>query len=499
MFNILLQDLAAVVSGETLIKAIAINLFVLSMINERLANFLKLNLQAWFPAPKKDEKAYREANALRKGLGETIGNLRVVERDDKECEAVRTKAIQNLAVFCGILVAVLAKADFFTLIRNGRPADAYADLTKTLAWGEIIFGYVLTGLFISLGSKFWHDVLDLILYSSNLKRRLSEDPTFDIDKVEQLTTILSYTDSELAHLALEKHGSFLQTISNVAYVTSGSRRVNGEVKHCVCVYLKDGDTARIPKTLPIQLPNSVSREVTVLVIPNSSLPQVQLASGGIVRRDQSALTGTLCCLLKEAGRKKEESPLYLLTCCHVMTDRRSESPGGIIQNGPNVAIDGQVVGRWQYGLTNFAFDMALVQVADTSREWAIENFQMPASSTVLPASEALVQTHTPVIVVRQSGRNPEPGLIVAYHFERSVSIQYEDSKLDIESLLEIASSDSPSGSNALTAGGDSGALVYEAQAPHRPIGMVIAGNDRASFAIPLDRILTKRSLQLFNA
>jgi hypothetical protein len=43
-------------------------------------------------------------------------------------------------------------------------------------------GIVMTGLFISFGSKFWHDLLDLLCQVKNAKRLLS-DPK-EIEKIK---------------------------------------------------------------------------------------------------------------------------------------------------------------------------------------------------------------------------------------------------------------------------------------------------------------------------
>jgi len=41
-----------------------------------------------------------------------------------------------------------------------------------------IIGFVGVGLFLSLGSKFWHDLLDLLFTIKNTRQHLSEPSTY---------------------------------------------------------------------------------------------------------------------------------------------------------------------------------------------------------------------------------------------------------------------------------------------------------------------------------
>ena len=107
-------------------------LFALSLISERISNLIKL----YIPALK--SKSENEKN--------------------------RERNIMILAICSGWLVAFISGADFFKLIESGELVPL-KDLNNTN-----ILGVVLTGLFISMGSKFWHDILDIVLQFSKLKK-----------------------------------------------------------------------------------------------------------------------------------------------------------------------------------------------------------------------------------------------------------------------------------------------------------------------------------------
>lgn len=54
-------------------------------------------------------------------------------------------------------------------------------------------GYIFTGIFLSLGSKFWHDLLDILFLFKNTRQRLSERETFTNYSSAQQIALLAET------------------------------------------------------------------------------------------------------------------------------------------------------------------------------------------------------------------------------------------------------------------------------------------------------------------
>lgn len=128
-------------SNGTLIS-ITLTLFMLSLITEKISNFIKL----YFP------------NVFgRKGV-------------DEESEKRRERKIQLLSGVTGITVALLCNADFFYMIRSEGAMIPWMDYENVTFRG--IMGCVISGLFLSQGSKFFHDLLDVLLYYKNVKKTL---------------------------------------------------------------------------------------------------------------------------------------------------------------------------------------------------------------------------------------------------------------------------------------------------------------------------------------
>ncbi len=128
-------------NADHLWETIVTILFTLSLISERIGNFIKLQFSSL-----------------------SITTFEV------ETEKKRESRILLISLACGIVTAVLAGADFFTLLKEGSLINL-SDVGKNgSSIVKPIIGLILSGIFISLGSKFWHDVLDIVLQFSNLKK-----------------------------------------------------------------------------------------------------------------------------------------------------------------------------------------------------------------------------------------------------------------------------------------------------------------------------------------
>ena len=123
---------------ENLIISVSLTLFMLSLITEKISNFIKLNVPA-------------------------LANKVNSEKDEKK----RERNIQLLTGIIGIAVALACNADFFVLIAEDSKIEPLTLLTFKGA-----VGCVITGLFLSQGSKFFHDLLNTVLYYKNMRKAI---------------------------------------------------------------------------------------------------------------------------------------------------------------------------------------------------------------------------------------------------------------------------------------------------------------------------------------
>jgi hypothetical protein len=148
-------------------------LLILSLITEKVANFLKLRTP---------RLAIPQSSLL--------------------FETARARAIQKRTIVVGIIVAILSKASLFAIFK---PDSVFfwtqSDLSFSTAdfdwigFVTTLFGATLTGFFLSFGSKFFHDLLDLLLEVKNLKRKLADRSDWDFDTMDDVDSYLLTNDS----------------------------------------------------------------------------------------------------------------------------------------------------------------------------------------------------------------------------------------------------------------------------------------------------------------
>lgn len=123
---------------ENLIISVSLTLFMLSLITEKISNFIKLNIPS-------------------------LANKAKSEKGEKN----RERRMQIITGIIGIAVAMACNADFFVLIAENSKIEPLTLLTFKGA-----VGCVITGLFLSQGSKFFHDLLNTVLYYKNMRKAI---------------------------------------------------------------------------------------------------------------------------------------------------------------------------------------------------------------------------------------------------------------------------------------------------------------------------------------
>lgn len=129
---------------ENSIISIVLILLVLSLITEKVTDFIKLNI-----------------NSMQKSKVPTL-----------ESERQREKKIHLLSITIGILIAIISNADFFKIVETAR-IESWKEVENISLLSFL--GYIITGLFLSQGSKFFHDLLDTLLYVKNIKKSLYQN------------------------------------------------------------------------------------------------------------------------------------------------------------------------------------------------------------------------------------------------------------------------------------------------------------------------------------
>jgi hypothetical protein len=455
-----------------------ITLFILSLINERIVNFIKLNLQrVWENHPKWK---------LIKWLNQNVGNLRDKETS-KAKEKLRERGIMNTSIFVGFWVALSAQLDLFKIVEEAiKIPNSNNDSLLWGFWGHFKQGisYLFSGIFLSFGSKFWHDMLDLIFYASNLKSKITDPNTFTVEKTEQLEEYLKLTGGDITNLAEQQYGDTLKNRANVSYIAKGKRMVNGVVRDVLVVYLKDSDTTNIPSTLTVKLESGRGVEVPVVVEKNvSGIPKAQFSIGSSVQNNGSI--GTVCCLIKRT--EEEKSRFFVLTCSHVVNAGSSINLGGKPDKIIKVQISGGISGEVVYGLRTALYDIALIEITnpeDYESTVSVKSSPRPISNDDINETSVSINGFKSL---ESNNNQKRTGFVLAKLSE--IPISFSDKKVIFRDLYEFGDDLNPQQCDAISVGGDSGAMIYDDN--NIPIAMLIAGNERFSYGISLSDIFNK--------
>ncbi len=456
--------------------AVVIILFILSMISERFVTWIKLRYGQkgnWlFLLVRKD------TDLVTKG------------KTDEE-ENLREQKILGLNISISIITAVLAKANLFAIINSSAPNEELGwknidqiDWTRLPA---ILLGCILTGFFISLGSKFWHDLLDILFEVKNYKRALADPETFKVDNVKSLEKILSTYQSDFIRLAYNDARSKYMAMDNVKAI---SLKQNG-LGYYFEVTVKEPDAA-IERSYLHKLsdgtPQTVSVRVVVLDVGDDIEAHKIDLSARVFRTGQAVPWGTLGCLVN----RRKSNKTYLLTCCHNIFDDFSglskiTKPNS---NELNTKVLASAAGEGDLGSVYVAvrdheIDAALIEVNPekvSDIEKRVPKMGTPAKSRTLMSDDIGVK-----VSLYGAGSQFNQGTVTGLYSD--IKISYGTESFQIINLITAANKGS-----AISKKGDSGSCVLDEN--NNVVGILVAGNSKESYIISIDTLLTKLDIEI---
>jgi len=465
---------------------LVIVLFLLSMICERLADFLKSFLS--------------EANSnngiglwLRKLL--RIGNLLQKSPPGSINEERRAYRILKINLFCGFFTAWALHADLFSIVRyKNEPFKAIGWKDVLWPWevgfhwdiaGGLVFiiGCFATGFFISFGSKFWHDMLDLLYNVKNIKRALLDTETFKADNVEAIERRVRTTPS-----------SFI----NAAFFEAKQRlMVNKNVK-AVCLKNSAGNYYF---EVSVQQPDlSIDEFYVYFIEPGNgqSIPMETIVLGNDVIRAHSANLsskvfaqnnpdnfGTFGCLVKNA--KSSDRKKFILTCCHNVLNPSIDLPFDTARKVQVCAVDQQtIVGNIVKAERDEEMDASLIEVSDQQFKDII-NFLPGIGEPADIRSVFNADVNKLSVALNGAKSKSKRGKVVGVFCD--IQVTYSEDEFKLINLIAISN-------NGLTMseGGDSGSVVMDAD--NNIIGLVVAGNSQQTFLMPIDVVFKKLKVEL---
>lgn len=455
-------------------------LFLLSMVCERIADFLKQYLS--------NSQLFGINKDLFK-IGDTITKF---QQDDTR-EKARTFRILKINIWSGIALAAILKADLIKIFNN------ISEPGKTLGWNNLSeyglldaillpLGIILTGCFISFGSKFWHDLLDILYQIKNTKRVLADSETYKVDNIKTLQKLFDTYQSDFIKAAYLEARSKYMAMDNVKSI--GIKSDNSGYYFEITVTKNDPPIGEYYQyLLEDGTPQNIRIDIK-LVADEIKLHSVDL-SARVFDINKNNYWGTLGIIVKPIDNNSNKR--YLLTCCHnvvnpIRTVSENESnPINVGTIDTNIETE---IGKVFKAYIDYEIDAALIEIDSQSKNIINSVPQMgnPQKTRQLLNKDA--GNVTVFIYGAKTGienKSVSKGTVTSVY--NAFKVRYGGKEFNFINTIAISNN-----RKAISQGGDSGACVLDSN--NDVIGLVVAGDSEVTYALPITTLLTKLNVQL---
>ena len=404
-------------------------------------------------------------------------------------KADQEKEVTALSFIIGFVVAYCFNANLFNLFK---PA-------VQLGWGDTApfaqepwyalnpqyfdtgiltsIGFVLTAFFLAFGSKFFHDVLDTLLQIKNLKRKLNDKETYDIETIAELEEQLKYTQGQLVRLAIDQNRGWLEKLPNFLSIHEGLETGSGNTK-VAYLNITDNRIEGIPSVLSYTLSDKKRRTIQLKVIPNVEIASV---AGKIFNESNREYIGSVGIPLQM------DNTLWLMTCGHVLMNGNFDSriQHGILTSPGRARFNfedmDEMTAAWTYGYQDKEFDIALLKPEDP-----IHIKPSGLMSEPLQLSNQVERVSVSFKGAMTSG----DGFVFATEVEEP--IRFANQTVRMKGLLKISATEKIA---AISKQGDSGAVLFTPD--RQAVGIILASNNYFTYAMSLEKILASWDAKIY--
>lgn len=292
---------------------------------------------------------------------------------------------------------------------------------------------------------------------------------------------------ELARLAVNQNRDELMArYPNIESVSDTLKDGNSTVT----LYLSDHDSTAIPKEVSATLKNGSVIKVPTEVITGSGkgIPHVGQAGDELSDSNSPTYYGSVCCLVSSVTNPDFKG---LVTSGHVFTYGDFRDYGGVLRDTQRrqALLNGNPSAQLFFQQMKFNQDLAIAELTDQA--------SLPANYLSFKGfyrvSESDLQAASPNITIASRGNKVRDAYIL--DFNVSFEIGYFNSPRYMRNIILIGSTNDRATSRTVSGGGDSGSCVYHKETG-RLIGMLMGGNTKFSFVLPLEDTLNAFNFKL---
>lgn len=436
---------------DTVIPMI-LTVLALMMINERIVEIFKrliLPLIGRILSPKAEE-------TIKPGLLGILASLNLRMVNEPAYEEKRNQLIVALNFLIGLGVAGCAWSwigPFLALKINP------------------IIGSFYAGVLLSFGSKFWHDVLDLLYVIKNTRRA----PSMDGNTQDMM---IKMNDKAMAEAVIYEEKRKLNTQYGSALVELSPVLIrdpheNSGFKYVIGAYFQEKRPSGFPDYFRVPGTNAW---IKVKTIEGIGLPRAQCRPGSFLRNTNIGQYGSYGCVVRNKKNQR-----YILTSAHVITDQpgKIRTQDVLDQVQVWIASTNELLPVFQYEFAGAAgSDYALIGPVDERYTNLIgQDRTLQTSRAVSAIDEGIIVTTSLTSHTLISERS---GVIKQHHISEQEVLFQDGSVHTLRNLIRL---------DKISTDGDSGAMIYDQH--NQVIGMIVASDLAFTYAIKIESILAQ--------
>lgn len=336
------------------------------------------------------------------------------------------------------------------------------------------------------GNDQWYKGLDGNYYWSGAVKKITKIPQQTI-----AAGLGNYSNAEIAKMAIQQNKqTLLKKFPNINTVSDAVNDLDAQQSHIIAIYLKDSNVKGIPEKLNVKLPDGHKMVLSTEIIKSSGIAKIHYAqlTTEVANSNKPAYTGSICCAVKYADRNDFTG---LLTSAHIYTlGAYNDKYNGLLNASQQeqVLVDKSNKAIWYLKVMSSKQDLGIVKL--TSAEKKDANYKS-FNNSYYQISDIDVKTATPNVSILSKNNNSRDAYILDYNV--GIDINYDNGPSYKKNIILIGTTNDRDTSQTVSAGGDSGSCVYHKETG-KLIGMLLGGNDKFSFVLPIQETLNAFNL-----
>jgi len=254
--------------------------------------------------------------------------------------------------------------------------------------------------------------------------------------------------------------------------------------HVVAIYIHDRNTENLPRELDVVLPDGAHAKVPTEIVSGlgNSRPQIGQATDNITDSRSQDYPGSVCCLVTS-----DDMPGFTgaVTSGHIFTRGGFQDYNGLVPDSQvrSAAIGGNNMGDFYFQYMKPDQDLAIVRITDKS---SLFNNYVYLEKGYYNVSNADIGTPTPNVTIMSKDGKVRDAYILDYNVE--MNFPYAGYINPMKNLIFLGDTPDKNDCKTVSKGGDSGSCVYHKQT-RKMIGMLLGGNDRMTYVLPIEKTL----------